>query len=73
MTASASLVMITAVLFGVATAAPPAAPVHLRVEGLLAPVAVLSETTPRFSFVHSPEPAAFGRYDVLRGARCAIQ
>jgi len=34
-------------------------PQRLRVEGLLAPVAVLSEATPRFSFVHPPVAAGF--------------
>jgi alpha-L-rhamnosidase len=35
-----------------AQAASPSAPVHLRVEGLLEEVAVISEPLPRFSFVH---------------------
>ena len=39
-----------------AAAAPSlGAPVHLRVEGLLEDVAVISEAEPRFSFVHSAE------------------
>ena len=41
--------------------AAPAAPVHLRVEGLLEAVAVISEPNPRFSFLHGDQPkAAFG-------------
>ena len=37
--------------------APPA-PEHLRVEGLLEPVAVISEPLPRFSFLHGEAAAA---------------
>ena len=32
---------------------PAQPPVHLRVEGLLEPVAVISEPLPRFSFLHA--------------------
>lgn len=35
----------------------PSEPVHLRVEGLLEPVAVISEPHPRFSFLHHPPGA----------------
>ena len=49
-----------ALLLGVATYGTAVeqlgAPQHLRVEGLDAAVAVLSEPTPRFSFVHPPVP-----------------
>ena len=43
-----------------------AAPQHLRVEGLLEDVAVISEPAPRFSFVHPPVPDGnFGIRQVL--------
>lgn len=51
---SALLILSTTVVAVTATALPSAAPVpyHLRVEGLLEEVAVISEPTPRFSFLH---------------------
>ena len=42
----------------VAAAVSSSAPVHLRVEGLLEPVAVISEALPRFSFLHADDDAA---------------
>ena len=44
----------------VAAAVSSSAPVHLRVEGLLEPVAVISEALPRFSFLHADDDAAAG-------------
>ena len=45
------MLLAAAALLTASSAAAPA-PVHLRVEGLLESVAVISEASPRFSFVH---------------------
>lgn len=47
-------------LGAVLSASLAAAPVHLRVEGLLEQVAVISEQLPRFSFLHGEAPPGFG-------------
>jgi alpha-L-rhamnosidase len=59
--------MLTLPLFYAAAAAPPA-PTHLRVEGLTATVAVISEPEPRFSFVHGDQPATPPRFGLTQSS-----
>ena len=42
--------------------------VHLRVEGLLEPAAVISEPRPRFSFLHGDQPSATTGFGVTQAS-----
>ena len=49
-------------------AAVSSAPVHLLVEGLLEPDAVISEQFPRFSFLHGDDAAAVGGFGITQAS-----
>jgi alpha-L-rhamnosidase len=51
-----------------ALAAAPSSPVHLRVEGLLEPVAVISEARPRFSYLHDGEPVRRSSFGITQAS-----
>ena len=60
--------MLLAALFSLASTAAPVAPEHLRVEGLLESVAVISEPLPRFSFLHGELADGGGSFGVTQAS-----